>query len=123
MKKAILIPCYNEAKTIEKVIKDFQKYTPDAEIYVYDNNSTDDTYKIAKNCGAIVRKEPRQGKGNVVRRMFADIDADIYVIVDGDSTYDAAAVPLLIQTLIEEKLDMVRVFVSSMLLRKLMLLT
>ena len=80
MKTAVLIPCYNEAKTIEKVIKDFQEHLPHAEIFVYDNNSTDGTYEIAKNAGATVRKEVRQGKGNVVRSMFRDIDAELYIM-------------------------------------------
>ena len=87
MKTAVLIPCYNEELTIEKVIKDFKKELPDADIYVYDNNSKDKTAQIAKANGAIVKHEYRQGKGNVVRSMFRDIDADIYVMVDGDDTY------------------------------------
>ncbi len=106
-KIAVLIPCYNEALTIKKVVTDSQKYLPQAEIYVYDNNSTDDTAIIAAKAGAIVRKETRQGKGNVVRRMFADVDADIYVMVDGDATYDMSAVPNLIHTLKNEYMDMV----------------
>ena len=93
---AILIPCYNEALTIAQVIKDFHQYVPEAEVFVYDNNSTDETVIVATQEGAVVRREPLQGKGNVVRRMFADIDADIYVLVDGDSTYDVKSVPLLI---------------------------
>ena len=104
---AVLIPCYNEEKAIAKVIKDFQKYLPKAKIYVYDNNSTDKTVEIAKKCGAIVRFEPMQGKGNVVRRMFADVDADIYVMSDGDETYDIKRTPDLIKTLQDENLDMV----------------
>ena len=88
-KIAVLIPCYNEAKTIKTVIKDFQKSLPDATIYVYDNNSTDDTVKIAKKAGAVVRHEYAQGKGNVIRRMFREIDAEVYLMVDGDDTYDA----------------------------------
>ena len=88
-KVAILIPCYNEAKTIANVVKDFQKHLPDAIIYVYDNNSTDDTAKISKKAGAIVRSEPLQGKGNVMRRMFREIEAEQYILVDGDSTYFA----------------------------------
>ena len=89
MKTIILIPCYNEAKTIEKVVKDFQKEMPNADIYVYDNNSTDGTDEIAKNAGAIVRYEYKQGKGNVVRAMFRELDADCYIMVDGDDTYPA----------------------------------
>lgn len=106
-KVAVLIPCYNEELTIAQVVTDTKKYLPTADIYVYDNNSTDETIKIAKASGAIVRKETRQGKGNVVRRMFSDIDADIYVMVDGDATYDMSAVPSMIADLQNEKLDMV----------------
>lgn len=87
-KIAVLIPCYNEEKAIAKVIADVKKYLPSAKVYVYDNNSTDKTAEIAKKSGAVVRFENRQGKGNVVRRMFADIDADVYVMTDGDETYD-----------------------------------
>ena len=97
MKTAVLIPCYNEELTIEKVIKDFKKELPEAEIYVYDNNSKDRTAQIAKENGAIVRCEYRQGKGNVVRSMFRDIDADIYVMADGDDTYPAEEVHKLIE--------------------------
>lgn len=104
---AVIIPCYNEEKSIAKVISDFKQYLPDAEIYVYDNNSTDNTAKIAKNNHAIVRHEYSQGKGCVVRRMFADIDADIYVMADGDGTYDASAAPLLIKELIDGNYDMI----------------
>ena len=107
MKTAVIIPCYNEELSIAEVVKDFQKFLPEAEIYVYDNNSTDNTSQVAKKAGAIVRKEPYQGKGNVVRRMFADIDADIYVMSDGDKTYDIAKTPLLIKKLLDENLDMV----------------
>ena len=88
-KVAVLIPCYNEELTVEKVVNDFKAALPAADIYVYDNNSTDNTYKLAMSAGAIVRKETNQGKGNVVRRMFRDVDADIYVLVDGDDTYPA----------------------------------
>ena len=95
-KIAVLIPCYNEEKTIEKVIKDFQKQLPKAEIYVYNNNSKDNSYELAKSAGAIVRNEYKQGKGNVVRSMFEQIDADIYVLVDGDDTYPAESVNDLI---------------------------
>lgn len=106
-KIAILLPCYNEEKAIQKVVKDFKRYLPDADIYVYDNNSTDNTAEIARKAGAIVRFEPFQGKGNVVRRMFADIDADIYVMSDGDETYDIKRAPELIKTLKEGNYDMV----------------
>lgn len=105
-KIAVLIPCYNEELTIEKVIKDFRKELPDADIYVYDNNSKDKTYEIAKNAGAIVRKENRQGKGNVVRAMFRDIDADLYVMVDGDDTYPAEFVHELIKPVRDGEADM-----------------
>ena len=106
-KIAVIIPCYNEEQAIEKVIKDFHKVLPEAEIYVYDNNSTDKTAQIACKAGAIVRQEPLQGKGNVVRRMFADIDADIYVMSDGDETYDIAKAPILVKELLDNNLDMV----------------
>ena len=86
-KIAVLIPCYNESQTIEKVINDFKKVLPSADIYVYDNNSTDNTVEIAKNAGAIVCYEYRQGKGNVIRSMFRDIEADCYIMIDGDDTY------------------------------------
>ncbi len=85
---AVLVPCMNEALTITQVIKDFQESLPNASIYVYDNNSTDETAKVAEKAGAIVREEKRPGKGNVVRRMFSEIEADIYIMVDGDDTYD-----------------------------------
>lgn len=104
---AILIPCYNEEQTIENVISDCKKYIPNAEIYVYDNNSKDNTIAVAKEAGAIVHHELRQGKGNVVRRMFADIDSDVYVMLDGDATYDVSSIPELIEILVKEKLDMV----------------
>jgi glycosyltransferase involved in cell wall biosynthesis len=91
-KIAILIPCYNEEKTVSKVVKDFRVQLPDAEIYVYDNNSKDKTFELAKEAGAIVRKEVRQGKGFVIQRMFREIDADWYVLVDGDDTYPAESV-------------------------------
>ena len=89
MKTAVLIPCYNEETTICKVVSDFKKTLPEADIYVYDNNSTDNTFLEAEKAEAIVRKEPRQGKGNVIRQMLRDIDADCYLIVDGDDTYPA----------------------------------
>ncbi len=106
MKVVVLIPCYNEELTIEKVVKDFKKELPEADIYVYDNNSQDKTYEIAKNAGAIVRKENRQGKGNVVRTMFREIDADIYVMVDGDDTYPAEFVHQLIEPVVNGEADM-----------------
>ncbi|HEY1638978.1 MAG TPA: glycosyltransferase family 2 protein [Rhizomicrobium sp.] len=104
---AVLIPCYNEEMAISTVVRDFRAALPDAEIYVYDNNSKDRTLEVAREAGAIVRTEPRQGKGNVVRRMFADIEADIYVLADGDDTYDATAAPLLAETLVKEGFDVV----------------
>lgn len=107
MKIAVLIPCYNEAVTIEKVIQDFKRELPEADIYVYDNNSQDDTYNIAVRNGAIVKREPRQGKGNVVRSMFKDIDADYYIMVDGDDTYPAESARDLLNPLIFEGYDMV----------------
>lgn len=106
-KIAILIPCYNESLTIKKVINDFQRELPEADIYVYDNNSTDNTYEIALNEGAIVKKEPRQGKGNVIRQMFFDIEADYYLMVDGDDTYPAENSQELIAALREGRADMV----------------
>ncbi len=93
---AVLIPCYNEEQSIAKVVRDFQAALGDAAIYVYDNASDDRTAEIAREAGAIVRFEPIRGKGNVVRRMFADVDADVYVLVDGDDTYEAAAAPKLV---------------------------
>lgn len=107
MKTAILIPCYNEAATIEKVVNDFKDIMPHAEIYVYDNNSTDNTAEIAANAGAIVRHEYRQGKGNVVRSMFQDITADCYIMVDGDDTYPAEASLDFEAIILEKKADMV----------------
>lgn len=106
-KVAVLIPCYNEALTIKKVINDFQLGLPEAEIYVYDNNSTDNTFNIAVAEGVNVKKEPRQGKGNVIRQMFFDIDADYYLMVDGDDTYPAEASQLLLEELRSGKADMV----------------
>ena len=104
---AVLLPCYNEAAAIAQTIKDFRAALPEAAIYVYDNNSSDATCEIAAAAGAIVRSERMQGKGNVVRRMFADVDADIYVMADGDATYEAAAAPALVSKLLDENLDMV----------------
>ena len=98
---AVLLPCYNEEVTIGKVVRDFKAALPDAAIYVYDNNSTDRTAEIATAEGAIVRKEPRQGKGNVVRAMFEDIDADVYVMADGDDTYPADAAPAMVEKVLE----------------------
>jgi glycosyltransferase involved in cell wall biosynthesis len=103
---AVLIPCYNEAVTIAAVVADFRASLPGAQVYVYDNNSKDDTAALAASAGAIVRREPRQGKGHVVRRMFADIEADVYVMADGDGTYDASAAGMLVQRLTDEGLDM-----------------
>jgi glycosyltransferase involved in cell wall biosynthesis len=104
---AVLIPCLNEESAIGKVIADFRAVLPDATILVYDNGSTDRTIEVAKIAGAIVRKEPLKGKGNVMRRMFADVEADVYVLVDGDDTYDAVSAPVLIEQLISNNLDMV----------------
>jgi glycosyltransferase involved in cell wall biosynthesis len=104
---AVLLPCFNEAPTIGAVVEAFRAALPEADIYVYDNNSTDDTAARARAAGAIVRAEKTQGKGNVMRRMFADIDADIYVVADGDGTYDASAAPRLVEKLVSENLDMV----------------
>lgn len=104
---AVLLPCYNEAAAIGQTISDFRAALPEATIYVYDNNSQDATADIARAAGAVVRTERMQGKGHVVRRMFADIDADIYVMADGDATYEAAAAPRLIALLRDEQLDMV----------------
>jgi len=104
---AVLIPCLNEAAAIGKVIADFKAHLPTAWIFVYDNGSTDDTVKIARAAGAVVRIEPIRGKGNVVRRMFADVEADVFVLVDGDDTYDAAAAPELVELLLKNTLDMV----------------
>jgi glycosyltransferase involved in cell wall biosynthesis len=104
---AVLVPCYNEQIAIRKVVEDFRAALPNATVFVYDNNSEDKTIEVARSAGAIVRSEPLRGKGNVVRRMFADVEADVYVLVDGDDTYDAASVPKLVRRLIEESLDMV----------------
>jgi hypothetical protein len=104
---AVLIPACNEAKTIADVVKSFRAALPNARIFVYDNNSHDNTAAIARDAGAIVRREPLQGKGHVVRRMFSDIEADVFVMVDGDATYDAASAPRLVSRLIETQADMV----------------
>ncbi|MBQ9609551.1 MAG: glycosyltransferase [Lachnospiraceae bacterium] len=106
-KIAVLIPCLNESKTIEKVVKDFKKALPEAVIYVYDNNSTDGTDEIARNAGAVVRYEYQQGKGNVIRRMFRDIDAECYVMTDGDDTYPAEFAPAMVSKVLERNVDMV----------------
>jgi glycosyltransferase involved in cell wall biosynthesis len=106
MKVAVLVPCYNEEAAIAKVVTDFRAALPSATVYVYDNNSRDQTIARAIQAGAVVRSERRQGKGNVVRRMFADIDADIYVLVDGDDTYDAAASADMVDRLVEDGVDL-----------------
>jgi glycosyltransferase involved in cell wall biosynthesis len=107
LRVAVLVPCFNEEAAVATVVTDFRKALPAAAIYVYDNNSKDRTVEVARAAGAEVRSERRQGKGNVVRRMFADIDADIYVLVDGDATYDAPSAPRMIDTLVTDHLDMV----------------
>ena len=104
---AVLVPCYNEEAAVAAVVAGFRTALPAAEIYVYDNNSRDRTASLAREAGAIVRSERRQGKGHVVRRMFADVEADIYVLVDGDATYDAPSAPRMIDKLLDEQLDMV----------------
>lgn len=106
-KIAVLIPCYNESKTIEKVVKDFKRELPEATIYVYDNNSTDGTDKIAEAAGAVVRYEYQQGKGNVIRRMFRDIDAECYIMTDGDDTYPAEYAREMANKVLERNVDMV----------------
>ena len=106
-KIAVLIPCYNESKTIEKVVKDYKKELPNADIYVYDNNSSDGTDEIAKNAGAIVKYEYKQGKGNVIRSMFKDIDADCYLMIDGDDTYSADNAKEMCKYILDGKADMV----------------
>src|ERR1700735_233818 len=106
MRIAVLVPCFNEEAAVATVVADFRKALPSAEIFVYDNNSSDRTVAVAREAGARVRSERRQGKGHVVRRMFADIDADIYVLVDGDATYDAASAPRMIERLLSDHLDM-----------------
>ena len=107
-KVAVLIPCYNEAVTIEKVVKDFLRVLPDnSSVYVYDNNSTDGTAEIAESAGAVIRHEYKQGKGNVIRRMFREIDAQCYILVDGDDTYPAESAPEMINLVLEHQADMV----------------
>ncbi len=107
MRVAVLVPCFNEEAAVATVVADFRRMLPAARILVYDNNSSDRTVAVALDAGAEVRHERRQGKGHVVRRMFADIDADIYVLVDGDATYDAASAPRMIEALVANRLDMV----------------
>jgi glycosyltransferase involved in cell wall biosynthesis len=107
LRVAVLVPCFNEQAAIATVVGDFRKALPAAEIFVYDNNSRDRTAEVARAAGAQVRSERRQGKGHVVRRMFADIEADIYVLVDGDATYDAPSAPRMIEALVNDHLDMV----------------
>ena len=104
---AVLIPCYNESKTVKKVVEDFRRALPEAVIYVYDNNSTDGTADLAREAGAVVRYEYQQGKGNVIRRMFREIDAEVYVMADGDDTYPAEAAPEMVRKVLEENSDMV----------------
>lgn len=107
LRVAVLVPCFNEEAAVATVVADFRNALPAAEIFVYDNNSNDRTVEIARAAGAVVRSERRQGKGHVVRRMFADVDADIYVLVDGDATYDAPSAPRMIDRLVNDHLDMV----------------
>ena len=106
-KIAVLIPCYNESKTIKKVVEDYKKALPEADIYVYDNNSSDHTDEIARKAGAIVKYEYRQGKGNVIRSMFKDIDADCYLMIDGDDTYPAENAKEMCDLILDKKADMV----------------
>ena len=106
-KVAVLIPCYNEAQTIEKVVRDFRAALPESRIYVYDNNSTDGTGEIALRAGAVVRHEYQQGKGNVIRRMFREVDAECYIMTDGDDTYPAEAAPDMVRQVLERNCDMV----------------
>jgi glycosyltransferase involved in cell wall biosynthesis len=106
-KVAVLVPCYNEEATVDKVIEEFRAELPAAKIFVFDNNSTDNTESVARAAGAEVFQEKRRGKGFVVRRMFTDVEADIYVLVDGDATYDAPSVRPMIKRLLEDRLDMV----------------
>ena len=104
---AVLLPCYNEGRTIEKVVKDFRQVLPEAVIYVYDNNSTDETARLAREAGAVVRSEHQQGKGNVIRRMFREIDAQCYIMADGDDTYPAEAAPAMAEKVLSHGADMV----------------
>lgn len=104
---AVLVPCKNEELTIRQVVENFRRSLPGCTVYVYDNNSTDETAKVAREAGAVVGRETRPGKGNVVRRMFSEIDADIYIMVDGDDTYDASQAPALVDKLVSEEADMV----------------
>ena len=106
-KVAVLIPCYNEEKTIGKVVKDWKKELPDAMVYVYDNNSTDNTVELAKKAGAIVRYEYSQGKGNVIRRMFREINAECYIMIDGDDTYPAEYGKNMVELVLHKNVDMV----------------
>ena len=106
-KIAVLIPCYNEAATVAKVVSDFKRVLPESVVYVYDNNSTDGTAEIAEKAGAVVRFEHQQGKGNVIRRMFREIDADCYIMTDGDDTYPAESAPAMVKRVLERKTDMV----------------
>ena len=106
-KIAVLVPCYNEAQTIEKVVMDFRRVLPEAVVYVYDNNSSDGTGQLAEAAGAVVRREYQQGKGNVVRRMFQDVEAECYVLVDGDDTYPAEAAPEMVEKVLQRRTDMV----------------
>jgi glycosyltransferase involved in cell wall biosynthesis len=106
-KIAVLIPCYNEAKTVKKVVEDFKKELPEATIYVYDNNSKDGTDEIARKAGAIVRYETRQGKGNVIRTMFREIDAECYIMTDGDDTYPAEYASNMVELVLNKNADMV----------------
>src|SRR6202046_1501284 len=113
MRVAVLVPCFNEEAAVATVVADFRKALPSAEIFVYDNNSSDRTVAVARDAGAKVRSERRQGKGHVVRRMFADLDADVYVLVDGDATYDAASAPRMIDKLLSDHLDKVKAMWSG----------
>lgn len=106
-KIAVIIPCFNEGHSIAEVVYGFKSVLPNARIYVFDNNSTDETVAIARAAGALIRREMLQGKGNVVRRMFADVDADAYVMADGDGTYDPSYAASMVDRLFEERLDMV----------------
>ena len=104
---AVLVPCHNEERSVARVVHDFRAVLPTADIYVYDNRSSDQTAERAREAGAIVRSVSRRGKGSVVRRMFADVDADVYVLVDGDATYDAGAAQGMVKLLVDDELDMV----------------